>query len=76
MLVKWWFGGFDLFDGISVWWCVVFVLYWYFVMYGLSELYVKELDDLVVSGFGFELMMCVVCVVGDDELLCWVFSFL
>src|SRR5688572_24481090 len=30
---------------------------WFFVTFGLTELYEKESDDLAVSGWGFELTM-------------------
>lgn len=50
-LIKWRFGGNDPLDGISVY---DGGDYWHFVTYGLSEIYDKETDDPVVSGYGME----------------------
>lgn len=66
-------------DGISVYWVDVLVLYWYYIIYGFFELYVKESSDVVVSGYGFELMFCFVVEVVenvDSMLLVWLMNLL
>ncbi len=50
-LIKWKFGGNDPLDGISVY---DGGDYWHFVTYGLSDIYEKETDDPLVSGYGME----------------------
>ncbi|TGY33360.1 MULTISPECIES: suppressor of fused domain protein [Stenotrophomonas] len=48
-------GGNDPLDGISVYRADVPRPHWHYVTYGFSELYDKQSDDAVDSGYGFEL---------------------
>ncbi len=52
---RWAAGGPDPLDGISVYARSDPVPHWHYVSYGLSELYRKEREDPLVSGWGFEL---------------------
>ena len=52
---RWSAGGRDPLDGISVYARTDPVPHWHYVSYGLSELYAKEREDPLVSGWGFEL---------------------
>lgn len=53
-LIKWWLGGNDPLDGISIY---DGGDYWHFVTFGLSDLYEKETEDPEWSGYGFELTL-------------------
>lgn len=76
MVLFYMLGGNDLLDGISVYWVDVLCLYWYYVIYGFFELYDKQSDDVVDSGYGFELIFCL--VVDDDvvSLFMWLMNLL
>lgn len=50
-LIGWRVGGNDPLDGISIY---DGGEYWYFVTYGLSEIYEKESDNKDISGYGME----------------------
>ena len=57
-------GGPDPLDGISVYDAGDF---WHFVSYGLSELYIKESEDLEYSGYGIELTFKLKKSNNDEE---------
>ncbi|HFR3797418.1 TPA: suppressor of fused domain protein [Streptococcus suis] len=63
-LIKYFMGGPDPLDGISVYDAGEF---WHFISYGLTELYAKESEDLEYSGFGFEFTFKLKKSGGDDE---------
>ena len=44
---------------------------WFFVTFGLTELYEKESDDTAVSGWGFELTMRTPRADGDEQAPEW-----
>ncbi|MCO5166222.1 MAG: suppressor of fused domain protein [Planctomycetes bacterium] len=54
-VLKYWMGGPDPVDGISVYAVDAPRPHWHYVTYGFSELYEKETDDPATSGYGFEL---------------------
>ena len=63
-LIKFWMGGPDPLDGISIY---ERADHWHFVSYGLSELDDKESDNAGVSGWGFELTFRVARAAGEPE---------
>jgi hypothetical protein len=50
--------------------------HWFYVTYGLTELWDKETDDPATSGFGYELTMRVPRLPTDDAPLEWPFGIL
>lgn len=53
-VMRWSLGGRDPLDGISAYERADPVPHWHYVSYGMSDLYVKESEDPVESGWGFE----------------------
>src|SRR5205814_8777470 len=73
-LLRWMLGGRDPLVGISAWKRLEPMPHWHFVSYGLTELYGKESDDPLVSGFGFELTFRLVCDPAEAAPPVWAFS--
>lgn len=75
-VLKYMVGGPDPLDGISIYRADEPKPHWHFVSYGLSELYVKESEDLEESGWGFEFTFRLARDVAEDSPPSWVFSLL
>jgi len=75
-LIPYTLGGQDPLDGISVYKSETPIPHWHFVTYGFSELYDKELQDLAVSGYGFELTFRLTRSVDEEEPPAWALNLL
>jgi hypothetical protein len=73
-MIPWSLGGRDPLDGISAWKRLDPTPHWHFVSYGLSELYGKDSDDPLVSGFGFELTFRLACDPAEADPPMWAYS--
>ena len=72
-MIKYWMGGPDPLDGISVFRSDNGVPHWHYVSYGFTELYEKEGDNPEYSGYGFELTMRLLRS-PDEEVPQWPLS--
>ena len=69
-------GGNDPIHGISVYLRTDPAPHFHFVTYGFSDLFQKETDDPVTSGFGFELTFRLVRGPQEDQVPAWALNFL
>lgn len=69
-------GGNDPLHGISVYPRTEPVPHWHFITYGFTDLFHKETDDPVESGFGFELTLRLARALDADGPPAWALAFL
>lgn len=70
------FGGNDPLDGLSAYKATSPVPHWHIVTFGFSELYTKESENMMYSGYGFELTFRVARQEDEEEPPIWALNLL
>lgn len=75
-MISYMLGGPDPLDGISVYKVEEPVKHWHYVTYGISELFEKEQENQMISGYGFELSFRLVIDNDEEEPPAWALNLL